>query len=85
MSFSDPRLRHSLTSRLLYTCLSAKLYNKETLRDLHCAWAEQMRSLFYDGVEVGLFWMYASIDHLNVFIDIIKPLARLGRMESGSV
>ena len=48
-------LRHSFTSRLLFTCISSKLYDGEkTLRDLHAEWASQMRALFYDGVQAGV-------------------------------
>lgn len=44
--------RHSFTSRLLYTCISSKLFDGEnTLRDLNIAWAKQMEELFYTGIE----------------------------------
>ena len=46
-----------MTTRLLYTCISSKLYNEEhTLRDLNAAWAEQMRSLYVDGLQVEAWW-----------------------------
>ena len=48
------QLRHSFTSRLLHSCISSKLFDGEkTLRDLNISWAEQMASLFNDGLEVG--------------------------------
>ena len=44
--------RHSFTCRLLYTCISSKLFDGEnTLRDLNIAWAKQMEELFYTGIE----------------------------------
>lgn len=47
--------RHSFCWRMLYTCIASKLFYKEqTLRDLNAAWAEQMQSLFYNGVEAGM-------------------------------
>lgn len=60
-------LRHSFTSRLLFTCISSRLFNGEqTLRDLNSEWAKQLRSLFYDGVEVGCNMCYYS--HVCVWV-----------------
>ena len=45
--------RHSFTSRMLYTCISSRLFDGEkTLRDLNTAWAKEMEDLFFNGVEV---------------------------------
>ncbi|CAL1129176.1 unnamed protein product [Cladocopium goreaui] len=45
---------HSFTSRMLFTCISSKLYDGEkTLRDINTEWAKQLHSLFHEGVQVG--------------------------------
>ena len=45
--------RHSFTSRLLFTCISSKLFDGEkTLRDLNDEFAKQLRSMFFEGVQV---------------------------------
>lgn len=46
-------MRHSFTSRLLFTCISSKLFDGEkTLRDLNDEFAKQLRSMFFEGVQV---------------------------------
>lgn len=50
-------LRHSFMTRYLYTCISSKLYyGEKTLRDLNKEWARQLRSLYFDGVDVMVGW-----------------------------
>ncbi|CAL1145148.1 unnamed protein product [Cladocopium goreaui] len=59
---------HSFTSRLLFTCISSKLFDGEkTLRDLNDEFAKQLRSMFFEGVQVGnhvirLIWIATKGD-----------------------
>ena len=48
-------LRHSLTTRLLFTCISAHLYNKdESLDGLLAELAQQGQELFEHGIQACL-------------------------------
>ena len=47
-------LRHSFTSRLLYTVLPSELYvGDKTLDQLHATLVEDLQSLYYDGLKVS--------------------------------
>ena len=56
-------LRHSFTSRFLFTCISSRLFDGEkTLQDLNAEWAKQLRTLFYEGVKaVYLKYIYVVL------------------------
>ena len=46
---------HSLCSRMLFTCVSSKLYAGEhTLRDINAEWTRQMLDMYHEGVQEGI-------------------------------
>ena len=60
-------LRHSFTSRFLFTCISSRLFDGEkTLQDLNTEWAKQLRTLFYEGVK-AVYLVYICCSKTNLF------------------